>query len=51
MHKCKGDIIDDYRNSSGVVGVMLIRCDSADDMKDVISNIYQYVEVVLEEKL
>ncbi len=48
-HKHVGDIIQNYKNSSGVIGVALIGCTTEEDLKRVVAHIHQYVKVLYEE--
>lgn len=47
IHKKEDDQIDDYRNSSGVVGVAIICFETLEDMENVIENIDDYIRVVM----
>lgn len=49
IHKKEGDLLDDYINSSGVIGVAILEFDSLEEMEKVIENIDDYVMVVMEE--
>lgn len=51
IHKKENDKIDDYRNSSGVVGVAIIRFDTSDEMENVIENIDDYIRVIMKENI
>ena len=50
IHKTKGDAIEEYENSSGVVGVILLKFDSMEEMEEDIKNIKEHVKVKLEEE-
>ncbi len=47
VHKMPGDIIEDYENSNGVVGVLLLKFDSMQEMETDIENMKQHVKVIL----
>lgn len=51
VHKNEGDLIDDYRNSSGVVGVVILCFDKLEDMEKVIKNADDYIKVVMKEEM
>lgn len=48
IHKKKGDSINEYENSSGVVGVALLRFEGAEEMEQDITNIKRHIKVLLE---
>lgn len=48
IHKKKGDLINEYENSSGVVGVALLRFEAAEEMEEDIKNIKQHIKVQVE---
>lgn len=48
IHKKKGDLINEYENSSGVVGVALLRFEGAEEMEQDIKNIKRHIKVQLE---
>ena len=37
-----------YQNSTGVVGVLLVKCDTEEQLQDLVSNIYDYVKVIVD---
>ncbi|MFZ2330882.1 MAG: ATP-grasp domain-containing protein [Atribacterota bacterium] len=45
LHKKKGEIINFYKDSSDVVGVIIARCFDEEDLRDTIRNIKNYVKV------
>lgn len=49
IHKKEGDLIDDYINSSGVVGVAILKFDLLEEMEKIIESIDDYIKVVMEE--
>lgn len=48
IHKKKGDLINEYENSSGVVGVALLKFEEAEEMEQDIRNIKQHIKVLVE---
>ena len=50
IHKKRGDRVFDYRNSSGVVGVAIIKFPNRQQMESVIAKIDDYIRVELVEK-
>ena len=47
-HKKKGDWIEEYQNSSGVVGVVILRFKDIEEMEEDIENIKKHIKVVVE---
>lgn len=48
IHKKKGDLLSEYENSSGVVGVALLKFEGAEEMEQDIQNIKQHIKVLVE---
>ena len=48
VHKKKGDPIKEYENSSGVVGVVLLKFEDAEEMERDIKDIKQHIRVLME---
>lgn len=48
VYKTEGDFIEDYENSNGVVGVILLKFDSEQEMEADIANIKQHIRVILQ---
>lgn len=49
IHKKEGDKINDYRNSSGVVGVVILCFELLEEMENIIENVDDYIKVVMED--
>lgn len=49
IHVSKGDMVYDYKNSSGVVGVIIFEFNSMEEMEETIRNIKKYVIVKVED--
>lgn len=49
IHKKRGDVVDEYENSSGVVGVILLKFSNAHEMEKDIREIEQHIEVIVQE--
>ena len=47
VHKEKGDWVEEYENSNGVVGVALIKFDDIEEMERDIKNIKRHIKVVV----
>lgn len=47
VHKEKGDWVEEYENSNGVVGVALIKFGNITEMEQDIKNIKQHIRVVV----
>lgn len=48
VHKNKGDLVKEYENSSGVVGVALLKFKDAEEMESDIKDIKQHIKVLVE---
>ena len=48
VHKKKGDLLNEYENSGGVVGVALLRFEEEEEMEQDIKNIKQHIKVLVE---
>lgn len=49
VHKKRGEAVSDYANSSGVVGVVLLRFNESREMEEDIKNIKKHIKVLLED--
>lgn len=49
IHKQKGEPVGEYENSSGVVGVALLKFKDPEEMENDIKNIKQHIKVLVEE--
>ena len=50
LHKKRGDAVVDYKNSNGVVGVVLLKFDNACEMEQDIQSIKEHIKVIVKEK-
>lgn len=50
VHKRPGDFVETYQNSSGVVGVALIKFSNLKEMEEDIINLDKHIQVIVEEK-
>lgn len=50
VHKSVGDEVYDYKNSSGVVGVVMLQFDNIKEMEEDIYNIKKHIKVLVQEQ-
>ena len=50
VHKKQGDIVQDYKNSNGVVGVVLLRFSNMQEMEQDIMEIKEHIKVIVKER-
>lgn len=47
IHKNEGDLVSEYENSSGVVGVALLKFEEEEEMEADIQNIKKHIKVLV----
>lgn len=49
VHKTQGDVVENYKNSNGVVGVVLLKFDNFEEMEQDIREIKKHIKVIVKE--
>lgn len=49
LHKKEGDVVQNYKNSNGVVGVILLKFSTMEEMNVDIKNIKEHIKVIVKE--
>ncbi len=50
VHKLEGDYVEDYENSNGVVGVVILKFSNFQEMEDDIKSIKTHIKVIIKEE-
>ena len=51
VHKMQGDVVENYKNSNGVVGVVLLKFNNMEEMEQDIREIKKHIKVIVKERI